>query len=159
LSKNKNYDGGVMKRIYAVSLMALMVVFLAGCDLSDLANNSLKISKAVGVIQTETLRAYNSDPQLIDKESKDGILTVCLVISRAGKQFDAVLATVSKLDPASRTKLLDALVPISQSLDAKEIAYIARIKNPDSVLKIEKKLAVVRTALSAMQIILASSGG
>lgn len=146
-----------MKRAIAVPSMVLLIILCTGCALKDLANASHKLGAIVGEIQTDTLLAYNSQPPLISKEIKDGILNVGLKISQGGKQFDAVLDTIDKLTPESRKNLIALLVPISQALNPKEITFIVGIKDPLTKQKIEASFALARSVLGSMQIILAGS--
>jgi hypothetical protein len=59
----------------------------------------------------------------------------------------------------SRKDLIALLTPISQALDLGQLEFIAGIKDPAMKQKIDGAFILMRTTISSLQIVLASSGG
>lgn len=126
-------------------------------ELQTVSKSMLIAATAIGDVQTTTISAVNS--KLISDPLGVQIVTVCTKVSAAGLQVDAVLRSIQSIDPASRSKLVNLLTPISQSLDPAQIEFIVGIKDPVLKQKITAGFELARTTLSAVQIQLATGGG
>jgi hypothetical protein len=116
----------------------------------------LVLATATGELQKNTLLA--EEQKLIDKLTADKIFAVCERINIAGKQVDAILRSIEKLTPESRTNIINMITPISASLDPQQIEFVLNIKNPATRQQLEGGLILVRSLLSSVQITVASGG-
>ena len=138
---------------------------MAACsdsDLNKMASASKKFAAAVGQVQADVHAAH--DANLISQAVNDKIDVVCTKANNADIQLNAILraiqdAKATSIDAPRKQQILDIMTAVSRSLDVSQIEDLAGIKNADTRNKIEAAFAGVRTAISTMQIILASSGG
>ena len=140
-------------------LLILPILIFTACsdaDLAKVAKSMVAASVAVGQVQTDVIEANSLG--LISEKTTEDILEVCLKVNLAGKQVDAVLRGISKLDPASRQALVNVLTPISQALDVSQLEFMAGIKDPATKQKVEAGFLLARSAISSIQIIIASGG-
>lgn len=145
-----------MRRILPI----LLLLLLSSCTDSDLQKTvkSLNIiGVTVGTLQADVIAANGA--KLLDDQLTGQIIGVCVRVSVAGKQADSIVRGISKLDPAARTSLVSLLTPISQALDPNALEFIAGVKDPAVKQKIDGAFIILRTTISGLQIILASSGG
>ena len=140
--------------------MSLVVFLQAACsdrDLQKASKSMVVLAAAVGELQKDVIAA--NEQKLLSDQDAGKILQVCLKINAAGKQIDAVLRSARQLDSDLRKNLIALLTPISQALDAKQLEFIAAIKDPAVKKKTDAAFILVRTTVASLQIILASSGG
>ena len=144
-----------MKRAIATPfLLLLLCTSCADADLQKVAKSMLVLANAVGEVQKDTMTAVDS--KLIDQALGVEIVGVCVRVNTAGQQVDAVLRSIQKLDPASRSNLIALLTPISQALDPTKLEFVAGIKDPATKQKIEGGFIIARSALSAVQLTIAT---
>ena len=151
-----------MKR--SIILFMTLVLFLqAACsdrDLQKVSKSMVVLASAVGELQKDVIAA--NEQKLLSDQAAGEILEVCLKINAIGKQIDAVLRSVRQLDLDSRKNLIALLTPISQALDARQLEFIAGIKDPAMKQKTDAAFILVRTTVASLQLALASmasSGG
>lgn len=147
-----------MRKVFILSF--LIIALQIGCadsDLQKVAKSMLIVSQTIGQVQTSTIQANAA--MLIDDPTTAKILGICQRTNVAGKQIDSVLRSIAKLDPQSRSSIVNLLTPISQSLDPTQIEFIANIKNPETRQQVEGGFILARTTISGIQIVLAGTGG
>jgi hypothetical protein len=150
-------------RTFKVNILIYLVAALllqSACndnDLAKVAKSMQVVAVTIGEIQKNVITA--ADQKLINESTAKGILGVCERVSVAGKQIDAVLRAIDKLDPQSRKNIIVLLTPISQALDPDQLGFISGIKNEATRQKIEGGFVVARTTISSIQIVVAASGG
>ena len=143
-------------KLASMALITLLLVSVTACSdttLQKVSKDMLIVATTVGTIQDDVIAA-NTAKLISDKTTAD-ILGVCQKVNVAGKQVNAILASISKIDPASKSSLLVILTQVSNSLDPTQLEFVAGIKDPGTKQKIEGGLVVMRTALSGIQLILA----
>jgi hypothetical protein len=146
-----------MKRA-AIASPIILLLLMVGCtdsDLQKVAKDLNIIAVSVGTLQTDVIAANNA--KLISDDTTAKILNVCVKISVAGKQADSVVRAISKLDPTSKTTLVNLLTPISQALDPAALEFIAGVKDPGVKQKIDGAFIILRSTVSALQLIIAGS--
>jgi hypothetical protein len=147
-----------MKKRCAVAILFCSVVFV-GCtdaNLQKVANSMLALSKAVSQVQTDVIAANTA--KVLDDQTTGTILAVCTKVNVAGQQVNAVIRSISTLDPASRSTLVNLLTPISQALDPTKIDFVLGIKDPATQQEINGGFILMRSSVSAIQLVLASGG-
>ena len=148
-----------MKRTLAITFIIMAIVMQIACsdkELQTVSKSMLIVATAVGDVQATTMSAVDS--KLISNQLGVQIVTVCTKVSTAGLQVDAVLRSIQSIDPASRSKLVNLITPISQSLDPQQIEFIVGIKDPVLKQKITAGFELARTTISAVQLQLATGG-
>lgn len=138
----------------------LFLCFQLACNDSDLqkvSKSMLVLGTAVSELQTDVIAA-NTQGLMSDQDTK-AVLVVCTKISATGKQIDAVLRSITQLDPVSRGNVIALLTTVSQTIDPTQLEFIAGIKDPATKQTVEGAFIVARTTISGLQIVLASSGG
>ena len=146
-------------RNYKILFALSAVLLLQACgdsDIQKIARSMLVVAHAVGDAQTLAIQANSQN--LIDDQTTGKILSICAKIDIAGKQADAVLRSVTKLDPSSRSSLSSVAAAIGQAIDPSQLEMLANIKNPATRQKVEAALALIRSAVSAVEIVLAAGG-
>jgi hypothetical protein len=145
-----------MKR-YAIALpLLVLMISCTDSDLQKIGKSMLILANGLKEVQTDVITANQS--KLIDDATTGQILSICTRIDVAGKQVDTVMRSISKLDPASRTSLVNLLTPISQALDPNQISFVAGIKDPVTQQKVQGEFIILRSAVSAIQLVLATGG-
>jgi hypothetical protein len=139
-------------------LFALSAVLLlqACSDIQKIAKSMLDVAHAVGDAQTIAIQANRQN--LIDDQTTGKILSICAKINIAGKQADAVLRSVRKLDPSSRSSLSSIAAAIRQAIDPSQLETLANIKDPETRQDVEGAFALMRSAVSAVEVVLATGG-
>ena len=135
------------------------VLLLQACgdsDIQKIAKSMLVVAHAVGDAQTLAIQANRQN--LIDDQTTGKILSICAKINIAGKQADAVLRAVTKLDPSSRSSLSSVAAAIGQAIDPSQLEMLTNIKNPVTRQSVEGSFTLVRSAVSAIEIVLATKG-
>ena len=135
------------------------VLLLQACgdsDIQKIAKSMLVVAHAVGDTQTLAIQANRQN--LIDDQTTGKILSICAKINIAGKQADAVLRSVTRLDPSSRSSLLSVAAAIGQAIDPSQLEMLTNIKNPVTRQSVEGSFTLVRSAVSAIEIVLATKG-
>ena len=135
------------------------VLLLQACgdsDIQKIAKSMLVVAHAVGDAQTLAIQANRQN--LIDDQTTGKILSICAKINIAGKQADAVLRSVTRLDPSSRSSLLSVAAAIGQAIDPSQLEMLTNIKNPVTRQSVEGSFTLVRSAVSAIEIVLATGG-
>jgi hypothetical protein len=146
-------------RNYKILFALSAVLLLQACgdsDIQKIARSMLVVAHAVGDAQTLAIQANSQN--LIDDQTTGKILSICAKIDIAGKQADAVLRSVTKLDPSSRSSLSSVAAAIGQAIDPSQLEMLANIKNPATRQNVEAALALIRSAVSAVEIVLAAGG-
>jgi hypothetical protein len=146
-------------RNYKILFALSAVLLLQACgdsDIQKIARSMLVVAHAVGDAQTLAIQANSQN--LIDDQTTGKILSICAKIDIAGKQADAVLRSVTKLDPSSRSSLFSVAAAIGQAIDPSQLEMLANIKNPATRQNVEAALALIRSAVSAVEIVLAAGG-
>jgi hypothetical protein len=144
-----------MKRLSSVLLLLLMSA-CADSNLQTVSKDMLIVSTALGQLQSDLILANQN--KLLDDPTTARIMKICIQANVAGRQVDAVLRGISKLDPQSRSSVIALLTPISQALDPTQLEFVAGIKNPETKQKIDGAFILMRTTISGIQIVLASGG-
>ena len=148
-----------MKRFVLLG-MSLFMALQISCrdgDLQKVGKSMVVVSTAIGELQKNVIAANQQN--LLNDQVTGQILQICIRVNTAGKQADAVLRSISQLDPGSRRNLIALLVPISQALDPMQLEFLADIRDPATKQKIDGAFILMRTTTSSVQIILATSGG
>ena len=143
------------KVLFALSAVLLMQA-CGDSDIQKIAKSMLVVAHAVGDAQTLAIQANRQN--LIDDQTTGKILSICAKINIAGKQADAVLRAVTRLDPSSRSSLLSVAAAIGQAIDPSQLEMLTNIKNPITRQGIEGSFTLVRSAISAIEIVLATGG-
>jgi hypothetical protein len=146
-----------MKR-YAIPII-LLLLLTSACQYKDVVKADNDFALSMHSIQTSVLLAYESNPQLLDKELKDKIFTVCLKVDMLGKQVHTIIVSINKIDPTNKKKILDLLAEISKELDPTALSFIVGIKNPAVKIEVETGFVAARTAISTIQIVLGAQKG
>jgi hypothetical protein len=147
-----------MKRLIVINSMMVLAICLAismsACkpDLAKVANGMQKAAVAIGAAQDITKQLF--DANLIDKVTEAKILQVCIQANELGKQVDATIKAATSVDSATKNKLLSQITIISAVIDPDKISAIVDIKNADTQQKIKAGLVAVRTALTAVTLML-----
>ena len=145
-----------MKRFLSVALMMFITLGMVACSDSDLqkvSKDMLVVATTVGTIQDDVIAANNA--KLLSDKTTSDILGVCQKVNVAGKQVNAILASISKLDPNSKSSLLVILTQVSNAVDPTQLEFVTGIKDPVIKQKIEGGFIVARTAISGIQLIIA----
>jgi hypothetical protein len=143
------------KILFALSAVLLLQA-CGDSDIQKIAKSMLVVAHAVGDAQTLAIQANRQN--LIDDQTTGKILSICAKINIAGKQADAVLRSVTKLDPSSRSSLSSVAAAIGQAIDPSQLEMLANIKNPVTRQNVEGGFTLVRSAVSAIEIVLAAGG-
>jgi hypothetical protein len=143
------------KILFALSAVLLLQA-CGDSDIQKIAKSMLVVAHAVGDAQTIAIQANGQN--LIDDQTTGKILSICAKINIAGKQADAVLRSVTKLDPSSRSSLSSVAAAIGQAIDPSQLEMLANIKNPVTRQNVEGGFTLVRSAVSAIEIVLAAGG-
>ena len=145
-----------MKRFLSVALMMFITLGMVACSDSDLqkvSKDMLVVATTVGTIQDDVIAANNA--KLLSDKTTSDILGVCQKVNVAGKQVNAILASISKLDPNSKSSLLVILTQVSNAVDPTQLEFVTGITDPVIKQKIEGGFIVARTAISGIQLIIA----
>jgi hypothetical protein len=145
-------------RFFALSLILLLLSLMACTDsqLQKVSKGMLVFSQSLNVLQTDVIAANKS--QLIDDKTTGTILEVCMKADAAGKQVDGILRTLSKIDPNSRSQIVNLITPIVNSLDPSQLEFIAGIKDPATKQKVDAAFTALRTTIAGVQMALAVGG-
>jgi hypothetical protein len=143
------------KILFALSAVLLLQA-CGDSDIQKIAKSMLVVAHAVGDAQTLAIQANGQN--LIDDQTTGKILSICAKINIAGKQADAVLRSETKLDPSSRSSLSAVAAAISQAIDPSQLEMLANIKNPATRQNVEGGFTLIRSAVSAIEIVLAAGG-
>jgi hypothetical protein len=141
------------KILFALSALLLLQ---ACSDIQKIAKSMLDVAHAVGDAQTIAIQANGQN--LIDDQTTGKILSICAKINIAGKQADAVLRSVTKLDPSSRSSLSSVAAAIRQAIDPSQLEMLANIKDPATRQNVEGGFTLIRSAVSAVEVVLAAGG-
>jgi hypothetical protein len=131
-----------------------MLLFNISCGYKDIVKADNDFAKSMATVQTITMAAYNSQPQLLNRELKNNIIGVCLKVDIAGKQIHQVIVSTNKMSAEDRTKVLALTQTIINTLDPKELEFISGIKDEKTKSEIELGFTLARTAITTMRIIL-----
>jgi hypothetical protein len=145
------------KMIFPIILFAIaMQTACQDADLQRVSKDMLIVSKAIAEVQNDAIEANRLG--LINNDTTDKILNICLRANTAGQSVDTFLRGLSKLDTASRSSLVQLLTPISQALDPSSVVFISGITDDATKQKIEAGILLARSTISSIQIILAVGG-
>lgn len=143
------------KILFALSAVLLLQA-CGDSDIQKIAKSMLVVAHAVGDAQTLAIQANRQN--LIDDQTTGKILSICAKINVAGKQADSVLRSVTKLDPSSRSSLSSVAAAIGLAIDPSQLEMLANIKDPVMRQNVEGSFTLVRSAVSAIEIVLAAGG-
>ncbi len=143
------------KILFALSAVLLLQA-CGDSDIQKIAKSMLVVAHAVGDAQTLAIQANRQN--LIDDQTTGKILSICVKINVAGKQADSVLRSITKLDPSSRSSLSSVAAAISQAIDPSQLEMLANIKNPVTRQSVEGAFTLIRSGVSAIEIVLAAGG-
>jgi len=141
-------------KIVISTSLCLFLLFTISCEYRDIVKADNDFAKGMSTVQTIVMAAYDNNPKLIDKALKDKIMTVCLKVDVTGKQIHDIIASVGKITPAERVKLLNLIQIISDDLKPQTLIFIADITDEKTKLNIELGFAFARSAISTMKVIL-----
>lgn len=144
----------VTNRIIMSTILSTMLLFNISCGYKDIVKADNDFAKSMATVQTITMAAYNSQPQLLNRELKNNIIGVCLKVDIAGKQIHQVIVSTNKMSAEDRTKVLALTQTIINTLDPKELEFISGIKDEKTKSEIELGFTLARTAITTMRIIL-----
>ena len=131
----------------------------AGVDktLNRLATVLLDVTTATAALQTTVIDGNKAG--LISNADAALIVNLCIKILEADKQASDTVRSLSKLDDASKGKVILVLQPVIEAAANAVATGTAGIRNQSTRAKVQAGLLTVQTALNSIQLILASTGG
>jgi hypothetical protein len=147
-----------LRKVPSALLIVSLALMLSACtddQLKQVTKDLSVIATAVGEVQANVIVA--NQQQLLDDKTTGTILYICTRVSAAGKQADAIVRSITKLDPASRSSLVNLLTPISQALDPTQLEFVAGIKDLKTKQQVDGAFILLRSTISGMQLVLAAS--
>jgi hypothetical protein len=143
------------KILFALSAVLLLQA-CGDSDIQKIAKSMQVVAHAVADAQTLAIQANSQN--LIDDQTTGKILSICAKINVAGKHADSVLRSITKLDPSSRSSLSSVAAAIRQAIDPSQLEMLANIKNPATRQSVEGSFTLIRSGVSAIEIVLAAGG-
>lgn len=124
--------------------------------LASVAKGLDEAAHTIAIIQTTAINAESQ--HLLTEAQTRTLLEATTKANLAGHQAAAITRSISKLDPASRTNLLNILNPVIASVNELVANGTAGIKNEDTKQKIQLLLATLQATLNAVHLTLVTGG-
>jgi hypothetical protein len=136
--------------------MSLMLI--SACTDSDLHKVAVALNDtaaSIGTLQTTVIEAHKAG--LIPDDSAREILTVCVQVSKAGKDAVAITRELTKLTSPTKAQILGILTPVIKAVGNMVDSGLLGIKNEATRDKVKLILLAIQTSLNGAQIILAGT--
>lgn len=143
----------VKRKFVPVLALALVLVACSDSTLLRVAKDLDIAQQTIGTVQTTVIEANRRN--LISEDTTRTILITCKKVNEIGLEAVAYTKTITALDEASRTKLVNMLTPASTAVGNLVQSGTLGITNVETKQKVQLLLESLRATLSGVQLALA----